>query len=222
MTGIVFKKHKFFKKQFSGICSIHNVVQTPLYLVAKYSDPCKRKPQLFCKDFQFICCLPQLYPFAPEIYMLLMHLLMFSRNMLSFSILIQFLATEKKGKSFHPFQGPRQMRYTTPWESGLFSSPLNQGPGPHPRSVGCYLYDWCHTREGMGQEPVRMPQSFPAILKLCFSWFSISFVPINLWPFPRVLIKLILTIFPQYFSVSVEGWALGDTYPDIFTDVTGV
>lgn len=141
MTGIVFKKHKFFKKQFSGTCNIYNVGQTPFYLVAKYSDPCKRKPQLFCTDFQFICCLPQLYPFAPEIYTLFMHLLMFSRNMLSFSNLIKFLATEKKGKSFHPFSGTQtdEIHNSLRVRSVLF--PRNQGPGPHPRSVGCYLYD---------------------------------------------------------------------------------
>lgn len=73
--------------------------------------------------------------------------------------------------------------------------------------------------KGDRQEHIKMPQSFSTIFKLSFSGFSVLLVFINFWLFSRVLIKLILTDYAQFFGVSVEGQDLGATCSNIITDV---
>lgn len=52
-----------------------------------------------------------------------------------------------------------------------------------------------------------------------FSWWSICLVAIKPWPVPRVLIKLILIVLANLFTVFIRGEALGVTYSTIFSDI---
>lgn len=52
--------------------------------------------------------------------------------------------------------------------------------------AGCYFQDYYKAGEGVGQGLTKPPQNFSTFVKSPF-WFSIHWVAINLWLFPRVL-----------------------------------
>lgn len=84
---------------------------------------------------------------------------------------------------------------------------LPAAPETHTRNIGYHLQDcpWARKR-GWGEVKLKCHKGLLPGFSLFFSWLSIHLVAVNLWPFSRVLIMLILTVFASF---SVFQWRNG-------------
>lgn len=123
---------------------------------------------------------------------------MFSSSVCCFSALSEFSSRWNRDEHLAPVLQVTPRLVRTDLHNNLWVKPALSPlyPGTRVLHWGCrlHLQDCNWVEEGLGQRQVKMPQSFPAVVKLPFSWFSIWLIAINLCLFFRVLTKLVLTV----------------------------